>query len=280
MKAFIENNMIAPLLLVSFLFFMPISPSMKSILMIGAILSLLVTPHYNQHIGRALNSQWGKAALLFFIFVILACCWSPAPWAQRLAVVEKYSKLVYLPILSVGFIRAQTRQWCIHAFLAAMTVTCLLCILKALTIIPGYDPGEFFYNHIVTGFMVALACYIAALYACKTQGWQRIAYLTLVLLTSYHLFFINTGRTAYVIYSVLLIVFCMQKLSFRNTLLAFVSFAVFFVLCYCMSSRMQVGINGVIENIHQIQQHSYNHSWVFACNFINMLNAYLRHIQS
>lgn len=96
---------LTPILFALFVFFLPLSPSLKSIFFVLGILSVLFNPKYNQYLGHAYNTYWGRAALLLVVFVALACFWSPAPIAIRMSVLSKYCKLLYLPILAVGFIQ-------------------------------------------------------------------------------------------------------------------------------------------------------------------------------
>ncbi len=55
-----------------------------------------------------------------------------------------------------------------------MVLTCIIALLKAKGIIPPFhsnDVNKIFYNHIITGFMMAYASYLAALEACKVNNW-------------------------------------------------------------------------------------------------------------
>lgn len=246
---------LTPILFALFVFFLPLSPSLKSIFFVLGILSVLFNPKYNQYLGHAYNTYWGRAALLLVVFVALACFWSPAPIAIRMSVLSKYCKLLYLPILAVGFIQQKTRIWCINAYLLSMVVTFIAALLKIRGFIDlgdPTDPGELFYNHIVTGFMMALACYLAAFQFFKHQGWLRVSYAVVVLSTSYQVLFLNTGRTGYVIYIVLMGLFLIQKLSWNKALLGLVLLCCMMFLAYSFSPRLQNGVDDLISNVQSM----------------------------
>jgi O-antigen ligase len=248
---------ITPILFVLFVFFVPLSPSLKSIFFALGVASVLFNPDYNQYLFYAYNTYWGRIALLFVAFIALACCWSPAPFSIQMSVLSKYSKLIYLPILAVGFINPKTRFWCINAYLLSMVITFFVAILKLNGVVHMGDPtdsGDLFYNHIVTGFMMAIACYLALLYTLKFKGWPRLAYLAVVLITSYQTLFINTGRTGYVMYLILIGLFLIQKLPFKKALVGCIAFCGVVLLAYSLSPIMQEGVHDLITDVKYLQK--------------------------
>ena len=122
--------MIAPSFIVLLVFFIPISPSIKSILLALSLPALIFTPYYRKNLYYAFNTLWGHVALIFFLYVVIACLWSEAPLSMRCIIIDKYSKLIYLPIFAVGFINPRTRHWVLNSYLLVMLFTCVLSILK------------------------------------------------------------------------------------------------------------------------------------------------------
>lgn len=253
---------LTPLFLCLFLFVTPLSPSLRSIALILSLLSILLNPYYNQYLVYAFNTYWGRSALLLVAFVALACLWSPASSAQQMSVLGKYSKVLYLPLLAVGFINPKTRIRCLNAYLAAMVLTCMVAVLKAMGIIPVWDaldPNKIFYNHIVTGFMMALACYIAVLQAFKVKGTMRVFYLLIAAFTSYQILFLNTGRTGYAIYLIVMGLLCMQKLPIKKAALGVFCLIALMIATYFLSPTMQTGIHNLISDagsLHADNEHS------------------------
>lgn len=272
---------LTPVLFALFAFVTPLSPSLRSIFLVLALASILANPYYNQYLFYAFNTYWGRAALLLVGFVALACLWSPAPLSTQMGVLGKYSKLLYLPVLAVGFINPKTRIWCINAYLCSMMVTCITALLK----IKGFvhignpsDPGELFYNHIITGFMMALACYIAGLQAFKFKGKTRVAYLLIVLITSYQILFLNTGRTAYFIYLFVMGLLLIQKLPLKKAFIGMLALSALILVAYSMSPTMQIGIHNLIIDAQTLHANNANSSLGFRLQFHDYAQSlFLRH---
>lgn len=255
-----------------FAFFLPISPTLKSIFLITSLLLILITCDFKKQLGYTVNSLWGRAAILLVAFVVIACLWSQAPPALRWGVVEKYSKLLYLPILVIGFVNAKTRNWTVNSYLLVMFITCLLSILKAHGLVQIGDAqfqGQVFYNHIVTGFLVAFGSYLAGVYAYQTEGWSRIVYLLSLLFSSYQIIFINTGRTGYVLYFILMVLLFIQIFSVKKALIVILAFCGLLILGFSQSSMMQVRINNLMEDIRLLKQNNENTSLGYRIQFHN-----------
>ncbi len=247
-----KGIIIAPILFIFFVFFIPISPTFKSIFLWSGLGAILMTPFYRRLIPYTCNTLWGRTAIIFFLFIAIASLWSPAPYSIQYSVISKYSKLLYLPFLAVAFINPKTRYWSLNAYLFAMCITCILSILKAnglLSIGVPDDQGEIFYNHIVTSFMVSFASYLAGLFIFQTKNWTRVVYSLLLLLTSYQIMFINTGRTGYVTYFILMILLLAQKMSFKRAALGVVLFCCLFGLSYIVSDTMNKHVNQLVNDV-------------------------------
>lgn len=264
-----KGILLTPVLFVLFMFFIPISPSLKSIFFACSVGTILLTPHYSQYIPNAFNSLWGRAALALLAFIFIACIWSPAPLLMQLKVAGKYAKLIYLPVISVGFISPKTRNLTIKSYLAAMFVTCIISLLKAYNVVGSGDPGEVFYNHIITGFMVAFAAYLSGLYAFQYNGWQRALYAGLVLLMSYQVLFINTGRTGYIVYFILMAFLIIQKLTIKKALIGVLVFNCAFTIVYKESPTMHSRVHDLLTDIKALKQNNQSTSLGYRIQFHN-----------
>ncbi len=260
-----KGNFIAPFFITLFVFSVPISPSLKSIFLVLSLISILFTPFYRQHLFTAFNTIWGRAALVMFLYVALASLWSEAPVSMRLNMIEKYLKLLYLPLFAVAFIIPKTRKWAFNAYFAAILLTCLVSFLKQMHVIAPKDAlhmGQVFYNHIATGFMVALAVYWAGVlyFENPESKWERIYYLLVILVGSYQVFFLNWGRTGYFIYGILMIAFLLQKLVLKKALIGVALFGVALSMVYMLSPLMQARTQLLVSDIKLLHQNEKNTS--------------------
>lgn len=268
-----KGILLAPICCILFTFFLPISPSLKSIFLVCSIVLLLLTPYYNKHLPYSFNTLWARAAVIVFSFIVIACFWSQAPYSTQWMVVGKYLKVIYLPILAVGFINPKMRNWTINCYLTVMFITCVVSILKVKGFlnIGNYseDPGQLFYNHIITGFMVAFGSYLAGLFAYQNKGWIRGVYLFLMLFLSYQIIFFSNGRTGYLIYFILMILLLVQILSFKKALLGIVLFCSIFFLCYSQSANMQNRVNNLLYEVKLFKENNENTSLGYRYQFHN-----------
>ena len=237
-------------------FTLPLSSTAKSIFLVSSVILILTSNAFRQDIKAVFAYHWCKAALLLFFIALLACFWSPALLHEKCLVVEKYSKLLYLPILAIGFKDKKTRMLAINAFLLAMVITTLMSILKYWNVLTlaGADPGHVFRNHIMTGFMIAVAAYLSALFCLKSTGRRRLLYGFLTILFSYQIWFVNTGRTGYMIYLLVFFLFITQFLTWRQALSAFVLSSLLLAAVYHEHTGIQTRVGQVVDDLQHYQE--------------------------
>lgn len=258
----------------------PISSTARSILIPLSIGLIILTPTYRRDVLATLSETWCIASLLLFFMVLMGCSLSPANLHEKMLFIEKYSKLLYLPFLVVGFRDPKIRQMGLYGFIFAMLITFCVSILKATGLLQYHtaDPGDVFHNHILTGYMMALATYVAALFFVRQPGKIRILYGLLVVAFSFQLLFLNQGRTGYVAYLLSMIVLMTQVLSFRKALLAIVMGCLLFAALFTQSQSMQNGAKQVISDWRVYHQNSKNTPIGYRLQFHEYAKRlYLRH---
>jgi len=223
-------------------FMIPISSTLRGVGVILSMILLLVDSSCRTELKKLFKHNTVKFAVGFFMFSVLACLWSAASLAEQWIVLGKYSKLVCLPFFMLVFRDSRTRNFALHAFLLAMLITCVLLLLKAVGLVHygGDDPGEMFRNHIMTGYMMVFAAYLAAYLAYHASCLRhRIAYGCLALLLSYQVLFTGTGRMAYIAYAVLAALWIFQIFSWRKALVLAGIGGVLLAGAYAMNPTMQ-----------------------------------------
>lgn len=241
-----------PYFLVIALFFIPISSSLKSVFIVVAASAILLTPAYRKSLSFILTQDWCLAAIALFLVVLAGCFWSLADYHARLLFIEKYSKLLYLPIFAIGFQKATIRNIAIRVFLLAMAITCLFSFFNHFQQVN--NNGRLFHDHISTGCMMALAAYLSGLLATNFQGVKRLLWLLLSLVFSYQVIFINTGRIGYIIYFVLMMMLLIQALSWKHVVAGIAAFCILFFACSYQSVTLQNRLQQAITDWKQYQQ--------------------------
>ena len=232
---------LASFFLVFSLFSLPISSTARSVFIGLALFFIVLDKNARADLKSLFMRPWVLAAFALFLITFLGFFWSPAGWYAKWIVLEKYTKLLYLPLFVVGFRKERTRNLAIHAFLLAMFITSVLLMLKALGWVHygGPDPGKFFRNHIMTGYMLALSAYLSAFLGLKTNGLLRVLYGILAVVFSYTVLFICTGRMAYIAYTVVMSIWFFQCFSWRKALLWVAGFLLCFFVSYQVNPSMQ-----------------------------------------
>lgn len=241
---------------------MPLSSTARSITMpIAAMLLLLNKANY-AYLLAALRVNSVRMSLILFGLVTLGLFLGIATWHEKLIVYEKYLKLLFFPVLLVGFRHASTRRYAQYAFIAAMLITTVVMLFKAtgLTHYGGIDPGRIFHNHILTGFMLDLAVFLSASLAMKGQGLKRMVFFALALLFSYTVIFVCTGRMAYIAYCIMMTVWFFQSFSMKKALICVVVFISLFAFSYQYNTMMRFLVNQAFEDIQKYQHSDKNTS--------------------
>lgn len=250
-----------PVLLVITLFAVPVSSTAKSICIPLVVALILFTEAYRRDLVAVLYQPWCQATLLLFFLALIACAWGPASLSEKMLVLEKYSKLIYLPILAVGFRDEKTRRMAIYAFLIVMTITCLVSMGKVTGVLRYHgDESDFvFRNHTMTAHMMVLATYLFGLQFIQQRGKMRIVYATMILLLSYQTLFISTGRTGYIMYALLMFLLLVQTLSWRKALLAILVCCSVLTASYYQSVKMQTSVQTGIAEWQHFQEDKDTH---------------------
>jgi O-antigen ligase len=234
-----------------------LSISLRSVFIILASIIIVFHIFYDRRrdMFQALLAPWFFTAVLFFLIILVGCLTSPAPAHSQLDFINKYSKLFFLPLLAFGFQNKQNRFWAIHAFLLGMLITVICSELKVLGLVKmkgaPQDFGEVFYNHIVTGYYMAFAAFLAAVYAMRATEKRRVGYILAAILFSYHTLFINQGRTGYVMYAALLIIFLLNFMH-RHLLKSLLILVPILLLAY-QSPLVKEGVLRVTTDLQKYQ---------------------------
>jgi O-antigen ligase len=230
----------------------PLGPTLKSITLGLSVATIILTPKYRQQCIVLLSEPLTHAILIICCMAILACFWSNADLTAKISMVEKYGKLLYLPLLAIGFTHKNTRTLGINAFLIGMLITCGIAFFKLTQHAQEIDHP--FYNHIVTSYMMALAAYLAGFLTLNTTGYKKFIYLSMVIIFSIYIFFINIGRTGYFLYFILFCLLVMQNCSFKQmAIIVLLSTISFTMLAYKTTGIFSQGMYKIIENIQDYQ---------------------------
>ncbi|MDF1827845.1 MAG: O-antigen ligase family protein [Legionellaceae bacterium] len=251
-------------------FMIPISSSLRSVGVSLSVILVLLDASRHHDLKQLFKHPVVLSAYIFFMYTMLACLWSPASQHEQWIVLEKYSKLLYLPFFMLAFRDSRIRSVALHAFLLAMLMTCVLLLLKAAGFVHygGDDPGEMFRNHIMTGYMMAFAAYLAAYFAYHASNLRhRMGYGAVACLMSYQILFTGTGRMAYIAYALLAGLWIFQIFSWRKSLILASIGGILLAGAYAMNPTMQFLAHQVRDDWTLYHQHKRDTSLGFRLQF-------------
>lgn len=262
------QRMLYPLLGMSY-FVLPISSSLKSVSLTLLLLAVLLTPANRQTVLGLFHTKWMMAICFFLSVIVLACLWGPASMKDKWIEIEKYSKLLYLPILVVVFRQAFARHLALNACLAG------ICLVAVLSMIIYFQMASFmnlsadqvFRNHIVFGFMGAYGAYLAAYFSVKQRGIPRYGYALVSAGLAFQVLWINGGRMAYLLLFVLAFLWMWQYLSKRQIGTFGLLFCVLFGMIYQFSPMMHGRISSIVTEWRAYHHESKNTSIGYRIQF-------------
>lgn len=231
---------------ISALFFAtPLSSSLKSIFLSASIAIILLTPCYREELITLLSEKFFLSGLFLILIATIGCFWSPASFTEKILILEKWSKLLYLPCLVVALKNPKLRKMAINAFIIAMIFTCFCSFYYKILDINLDLTGKvrvdgIFRNHIMTSIMTSFATYLAASQFLKSKNLPRILYLSSVIITSSNILFINESRTGYVIYLLLMILLIIQNTNKLKALLSIITVcSIFIISCFISPTLLE-----------------------------------------
>ena len=151
--------------------------------------------------------------LILLAIVFAGMFWSIADWHDRWGALHKYLKLGYFILILPLCMDREWRERAISAFLLAITITVVLSYLLQYTHLylgKTHSPQFIFHSHIETSYFVAFSTYVLVHRALHGQHYRWLCWLLAAIFT-FHEFFINDGRTGWVVYFGLVILFFIQQ---------------------------------------------------------------------
>jgi hypothetical protein len=153
---------------------------------------------------RELTTAAGFLPVLLWLLAAAGMLWADVSWAERLGGLNKFLRLLVIPLLLIQFRRSERGIFVLYAFLAATTL--LMIVSYGLALIPGLHwRGKEFagvpvknyifqsLDFLVCGFALLPCAYEAA----RARIWLPAAGMfALVILFLGNIFFIATSRTA------------------------------------------------------------------------------------
>jgi hypothetical protein len=187
--------------------------------------------------------------IALFVLAVVGTLWSDAPWGARIYAIGPTAKLLVLPVLIYHFERSTRCVWVFVAFLIScsllMAMSWIVAFYPNLSLKPPgqADRGIFVKNYIDQSQEFAL-CAVALAYPIVTLLRKKrfiLATLLAAVVLSFisNMAFVIVSRTALVTMPIMLAVFALIHLKWRNVTIVFCSMALLAGFVWLASPNLQ-----------------------------------------
>lgn len=195
-------------------------------------------------------------AIVLVTLGALGMLWADVPWAARLAALERFSKLLAIPLLLYHFRKSDRGIWVFAAFLASCTAVLALSwvqfIAPQLARAP-HQVGVPVKNYIVQGQEFTLCIFVLAFAVLKFLRQRRLVLAGVIaaLASAFvlNMLFVVSSRTALVVLVVLFFVFCLKFLRGRLLAAVLLIVAVAGVLTWTTSPYLRLRATAVFNDL-------------------------------
>ncbi|MBL8309155.1 MAG: O-antigen ligase family protein [Burkholderiales bacterium] len=225
---------------------------------------------------------WCLAAL--YLCIVLSALWSPASGAEKWRHIEKYSRLLYLPIAVALLDSPAWRRRALAAFALAMLLTLALSWLHAAwpfawaraTRETLAHSHSIFKTYITQGMMMSLLALLACMLALNgrrvfaREAWSSSAYLwfAVALLAAINITTLLHGRTGQITLVANVLVVFVFGLGGRRRIVFLAAAATVFASLFFTSEQFRTRLNSVSTELQAFREHkavtSSGERWTYA----------------
>ncbi len=238
-------------------FFVPVSTFVTQLLLLLLVISWFLAGDLKEKAAFIVKHPVSRMALLFFGVFIVGALYSHASSADSMSMLHKISKLLYLPFLLPVMQEQKWRRATMLAFLSAMLLTVILSVLRTYTglsfvINPRFSGTAIFKDSIFTNLMMAFASFMTGhLFLNQKDFLKRIGLGVLLVSLIFYVLFMSAGRSGYVVFSVLWLLFAAQRLSLKGVIVGFLGLAILLSVTYFHSAVFQTRWLSVVSDFNR-----------------------------
>lgn len=235
---------------------LPISTTLTDVFLALALLLLIIGGDIKSKTRMITNNPIALLFLVFFGLFLLGATYSSAPWHDIQKSLLKNAKLLYGALLIPIFIHDRWRRHAINTMIIVATSIMLLSYLKVFgiySITDRYQDAAVFKSHIQTNFLMAFYCYLLSMKCCNDPTRKVLWGMLLIAAICKTLLF-SQGRSGYIIFALLMVLFGWQRFSWRGVLASFIAVAMLCGGALLVSKDFQQRFDKIMTDTHQYQQ--------------------------
>jgi len=202
-------------------FFIPLSTSLMGLFAcLVVVFWVLSGRFFSIHRLLAHSPVSCMSLVLFFLFVI-GIFYSPVDYQVSLQTLAKYRELVFIPAV-IGLAKGNRKNITIarESYVAGSIILMFISFGMALSLIPIERYGNSILHHITHSYFMAFLAFLSLHYSFDSKQY-RYFWIFIFIAATINIVYVTPGRTGMIIYALLMLLLIIQRLSWRNQLIAF-----------------------------------------------------------
>jgi hypothetical protein len=234
---------------------LPWSTSATSILLVGWLLTLIATLDVAM-LRREVMTAAGGLPILLWLLAVLGVLWAGVNWAERLAGLEGFQRLLAIPLLLAQFRRSKKGMCVVYGFF----ISCLLLLAASWAVLLG---PAWLNPHQVRGIpvkdaisqsTVCLICACALIWrVCDLlrarAWWPALGFAGLAHLFIANVLFVAMSRADVAVAAVLALLLGWRQFRWKGIITACVAGGVLAAVGWTSSSYLQLRVTSAIEDV-------------------------------
>jgi len=218
---------------------------------IAAVILWSISLKYTEYIETLKKHPFSFVAFILFIYLGISLLWSEH-LTEGLSIWKKYREFIFIPIFLIYFSNTKNRGLGLYALYIGMSIAVIISYLVYFDIFPFKPKQHSIGNHIFNGILISFFSYWSLSLAFNHKKYW-ILFITLYAASFFTLFFIREGRTGYVLFVSLMVLFIFQNFKWKNVLTFFLLTSFIIVCLYYQlfySSNISPSNTSFFENFH------------------------------
>lgn len=241
-------------------FCLPLSLAAENTSFYIMLIALILSGNWQEKWSIIKRNPMSWFALAFTLLYLTGALYSHAPWKISLWIFKKQAEIIFIAFLIPLFY--ENAAWKIRVYNAFVAGAMAAFIIGGINMLGLIDVAGLFHKkaqtpafplffHIYGGMFIAFAAFVSAHLACRSQSYLRWLYISCFLIISFDVLFMSIARTGYLLYFMLMLIFLIQRCSFKQLIAGLFCLIAFFAAANKFSpefhSRIKQEIVGVIS---------------------------------
>lgn len=240
----------------------------------------LAAGQYRRRLRQIRSNAVALWALALLALLVVGVLYSSATTAAALEGLKKYSKLLWIPLFITVLHEPPWQRRGYYTFLGAMLLvlgTSYGQFLDLLPLGPVDQEYTFFKGRIAHGIFMAYTLYLL-LHHLWREPERRVLWLSLIALAGYNLFFMVQGRSGYLVFFALIMLYMYQRWRSRGLTVSVLIVIGVITSVLLASPAFKARIDETISDIRHYQQHdSYTPTGLRLEFYVNTLTLITNH---